>query len=359
MAVGQGETYPALALADMDWAGLLRETSKHGIKGLVWDTVLQHRDISARLSAHDKVEWFGQVHMTGQRLRKAAATVKDFAKVMQPWRMVILKGVDYARYWPSADMREFGDMDCFVLDALEDVDHALEFDQTAQERGCGYEAGNYKHSHLFYKGLMIENHHYFTGFATSGQAREHEVGLREFMAEGVRENECGCLSPNANFTALFMMSHACSHFLYEGINLRFVLDWLFFLREEQNHVDWGRVYQAMEQAGIRPFAELLTAYCTEYLGWRPTNAAITRSEDTALLRAFNDDILESPMDDHDRRWYMMTVRMAHRLKRHWRFRAVARTSILRTVWNTVAYSSVWHRKPRLDTTRRGDRQRHG
>lgn len=44
--------------------------------------------------------------------------------------------------------------------------------------------------------------------------------------------------PSPNLHALFLLRHACSHFVAEGITLRNVLDWAFFMEKHSKEVDW-------------------------------------------------------------------------------------------------------------------------
>ena len=328
-----------------DWSALLAEATRQGVKGLVWSAIERlSGEGLVQLPVAAKMEWWGNVRATEQALQGKFRQIADFCSLMQPLQPIVLKGADYARYWPSPLMREFGDLDCSFGGKEADAD-AL-----ACERGCRREDGGYKHSHVFYKGLMIENHYAYVSFASSKGSRSLERSLREFMAKGTTAIEgTGWLAPNADFTALFMSAHACNHFFYEGIALRHILDWLFFLEKEQASVDWEQVQAAMETAGTSRFAEVLTGYCQAYLGWVPRNKAIAASHDDALLKAFGEDVFAVQRNPNDRRWHKMLSRLAHRFKRHYRFGTIATASLPRAMWNALAYSSFLNRKPEFNT----------
>ncbi|MCF0243792.1 MAG: nucleotidyltransferase family protein [Bacteroidaceae bacterium] len=329
-------------IPDCDWLQLLIKSSDQGVKGLVWQgiTLMEEARVAgavtnARAMARgDKMEWF----MNIRKLEHATATLYDtsveFAERLSPCQCVVLKGIDYARYWPVPGYREFGDLDIYSVD----YDAA---NSRAQEMGAAVHDGGYKHSHIQYKGLPIENHRYFTTFNGTKQGRETERLLKEFLgSEFAAIGDTPLLSPNPDFTALFMLRHAQLHFIDEGISLRHVLDWLFFLRAEQHNVDWQRVYEAMDKMQMRAFADILTAFCKEYFAWTPENTAITASDDKRLLEKLMVDITSPQPDVYDMRLHKKALRIVRRMRRMVTFRQLLNESYWSRVWQTFAYSTL-------------------
>lgn len=64
----------------------------------------------------------------------------------------------FAQYYPNPLHRECGDLDCYMMGKKEVGD------KITVELGGAMEEAGYKHSHLTYKGLTIENHLFFTDF---------------------------------------------------------------------------------------------------------------------------------------------------------------------------------------------------
>ena len=54
-------------------------------------------------------------------------------------------------------------------------------------------------------------------------------------------------------TALFLIEHAYSHFLHEGLTWRHVLDWMLFSRKHQEEIDWVTLDALIDEFGFRIF----------------------------------------------------------------------------------------------------------
>ncbi len=72
--------------------------------------------------------------------------------------VVVLKGLAFGVYFPNPMSRECGDLDCYMMGKDREGDHITAL------IGGKVEDGGYKHAHLHYKGLTIENHYYLTNF---------------------------------------------------------------------------------------------------------------------------------------------------------------------------------------------------
>lgn len=59
--------------------------------------------------------------------------------------------------------------------------------------------------------------------------------------------------PPVLVTALFLIEHAYSHFLHEGLTWRHVLDWMMFSRKHQNDFLWTDFEVLVEEYGFKKF----------------------------------------------------------------------------------------------------------
>ena len=76
-----------------------------------------------------------------------------------------------------------------------------------------------------------------------------------------------CL-PSANLHALFLLKHAMMHFAAEGISLRQLLDWGFFMKSHHQEIDWPWFLEKMEQFGMTTMFNIFSAICVEDLGFK-------------------------------------------------------------------------------------------
>ena len=72
--------------------------------------------------------------------------------------VVVLKGLAFGVYFPNPMSRECGDLDCYMMG------EGKKGDRITALIGGKVEDGGYKHAHLHYKGLAIENHYFLTNF---------------------------------------------------------------------------------------------------------------------------------------------------------------------------------------------------
>ena len=59
--------------------------------------------------------------------------------------------------------------------------------------------------------------------------------------------------PPVMVTALFLIEHAYSHFLHEGLTWRQVLDWMLFRQKHENELNWPSFDASIDEFGFRRF----------------------------------------------------------------------------------------------------------
>lgn len=67
--------------------------------------------------------------------------------------------------------------------------------------------------------------------------------------------------PSPNLHALFLLKHLMMHFASEGITLRQVLDWGFFVENHSKEVDWKYVMEILERFGMKNMFNIINAIC--------------------------------------------------------------------------------------------------
>ena len=72
--------------------------------------------------------------------------------------------------------------------------------------------------------------------------------------------------PSPNLHALFLLKHLMMHFASEGIMLRQVVDWGFFVEKHGKDVDWNYVLDVLDQFGMRQMFNTINAICVGDLG---------------------------------------------------------------------------------------------
>lgn len=119
------------------------------------------------------MKWLSAATALEQSMRRMQMTAEEFAEEMEKRDIpvVVLKGLAFAQYYPNPLHRECGDQDCYMLGKKE------EGDRIVVEMGGIMEEAGYKHSHLSYKGMTIENHRFFTDFDNTQTGKTDGTGV--------------------------------------------------------------------------------------------------------------------------------------------------------------------------------------
>lgn len=288
--------------------------------------------------------WISHSIAIEQQMRKKNAIAVEFAAKMYEKRIpiVVLKGITYAHYYPFPNQRECGDLDCYMMGKKEEGDKALVV------MGGHMENAGYKHSHLYYKKLTIENHQYLTSFDNSKRGIATEKLLQKLIRKKLHYlGETKLLSPSPEFTVLFLIKHSLRHFIKEGINLRILMDWALFLKAESYTLNWEEVFENMKQCGIYEFANVLTYLCITYLGLENIPEILKESAFTSnfkISRNVFEDILTGHKRVYCEPFVQNIIRIYRRIVRMWKYRSLADECYLRLIWNSLFYNSIFNLK---------------
>ena len=345
-AIGTEPCYRRSLTSD-EWRALYRVCVVQGVTAVVFDFV----KTLPKSEAPDMallMEWLSAATAVEQTMRRMQITAEEFAEEMERREIpvVVLKGLAFAQYYKNPLHRECGDLDCYMMGKKEAGDlAALELGGTMEEAG-------YKHSHLLFKGLTIENHRFFTDFDNTPTGMLTEQVLGELIQEEqtyLGDSKLSC--PSANFNALFLLKHTQGHFIDEGIRMRHVLDWALFLRAKQEEVDWSKVLLMLETTRTAQFAGVMTAIAVRSLSIEVLNKGLLTLASNAelkMVKAVLADIMgEQPPIYVNGLWHK-TKRILRRFRRMWKYRSLASESYPRMVWNAFAFSSYMKREVGTD-----------
>ncbi len=146
---------------------------------------------------------------------------------------VQMKGIGFSMNYPDPTARFGGDIDIYNFkhgtnpsDPKNSV--SLLVDQLAEKNGIEVTGKEYyKHSHIDYKGMPIENHRLFLDTKVSPVSKKmndylfkHLKPVEETLPHGTK-----ILVPSKEFNNVFISFHAMQHFISKGINFHHLADW--------------------------------------------------------------------------------------------------------------------------------------
>ena len=356
-----------------EWDALYKLAKDQGVTALVFDKL---ESLPAEVAPPKQLmlQWFSHTLSIGKQMERKYLVAADFAERLAAANIpvVVLKGFAIAAYYPQPLHRECGDLDCYMLGKM------AEGEAVAASFGAVVEEANYKHSHIKYKGLTIENHKYFTSFNNTARGKGTEAALKQliFAQAPARWDNSALLRPNATFNALFLAKHALRHFIDEAICLRHIMDWALFLKAEAANVDWQLLRPHLEASRVLLFAQLLTRISLRHLGlpastplpdWlsggcggsATASASCSGSAADAgssadcgdgaeRLARWEEMLLADTFGGHPsmagETFFMKCKRILRRFRRIYRFRDLADETPATLIWNVFAFSSYLHRK---------------
>lgn len=321
--IGYGE------LDDSDWQLLYALAKRQGVIGILFSAI--EKMPKSQLPRKELLmKWFGMVEYIkkcNDEYRKNAHELLDIyrGKDIEP---VILKGEVCARYYPNPDRRALGDLDVFLLENSETPQmggHEWAYEEgnrLAEILGAKVDLHDYKHSHIAYKGLMVENHRLLTA-ARGADKKAFEAYLQRLVTENPQ---------SANFEALFLTAHAFHHFMDGQLNVRQLCDWAMFVKARGKEVVWSLYLEWMERMGMMPFAVSIQYIKHHYMGVEEYDfwAQGEEYKDEKLVRLVIEDALygkhEQMSSEHIVRYRIWKTKQI--LNSSWKYRIFRNENVL-------------------------------
>ena len=329
---------------NVDWRNVLILAQKQGVRGLAYEALEMLKQEDADCTCFPDrttlMQWYAQTAFVEKMFAQHVALAKD---VVELWKQhgiktVVFKGLAHSCYYPKPEHREFGDFDCYLIDAYGECAYR-QGNEVARKKGLMVDDGWYKHSHIAYKKLTIENHQYFTSARRGGT----DLALHKYIVEAIDNGsklerldgtEIYVLPVEAE--GLFMLYHSLTHFLVEGINLRHFVDWACWIKTNQDKVEWTEFYSLCQRFRLDGFADVLNTIAVKYLGVELNDKRIFADSEFAertIESALYDDT--SIYNRGKGQWYQRLHVIGNAFRYSWKYRDVAHYSMIGYVWQFV------------------------
>lgn len=237
---------PGIELPDTNhWWSLFRLLQRNRVAALCYEAAATagapRTVLMPWLAEHEKaVDWH-------RHQRQVQQDIID-TMVRHGIETLVLKGTHIAQYYPTPELREFGDLDLYFYDKHDEADRVA---QEVLKVDVSNDA--HHHSKYNYRGVTVESHYDFVNVHYPPSNRRYEALLKG-------------LAPSPTFEVLFLLRHMACHFASSRITLRELTDWALTCQALQGEVDWKRVQQSVDGYGMRPFASALNLIAERQLG---------------------------------------------------------------------------------------------
>ena len=332
-----------------DWQALEALANEQGLLGVMLDGV----DKLPREWRPEKkaiIQSIGQLIQSEQQYAVQEHAAAEMALLLHQHgiRTYVLKGTVVAECYPRPEHRKSVDMDCFLMSEKDDSDVWEKANCLMERQGFEVRRDYYKNSTIVMPGLSVENHRYFTPFRGNIILNRLERFLQEEMRRSkgsiadLRFEGTWLYRPPVMVSALFLIEHASSHFLHEGLTWRLVLDWQMFCRKHRQDIDWKELEARVDEFGFRRFYD---AYhrLGQYLIGEVQEFKSLSVQDRRML----EDIW-APLDVHETVTGLMgkLALAGNTWRARWKYRLFTDMSWLRALW-IQARGVLFEREVRL------------
>lgn len=342
-----GIGFPVLSFPnDVNWSGIERIASQQGLLPIAIDGIEELSD-SKRPPKDLLLQWIGEILQNESQNAVQKKVAGEMAALFHDnfIRSYVLKGEVIAECYPKPHHRTSVDLDCYLMSVNNDFDAWALGNDLIKDKGFQVNTDFYKNSTFVLPGLTVENHQYLTPFRGNNKLKVLEAVLQSLLHKDEGDDkfeDTWLYRPPVMVSALFIIEHAYSHFLHEGLTWRFVLDWMMFSKKHQEEIDWTELDAFIDEFGFRKFYDSYMRLGQYLLGDLP------EEELTKTDRLMFDDIW-APLDLHE------TVRgvkgklalAGNTWRARWKYRHFTDMSWVTALWIQVK-GFLFEKNPELD-----------
>ena len=245
-------------------------------------------------------------------------------------RTYVLKGTVVSECYPNPSHRNSVDLDCFILSENGQVNIWEKGNTLIEDAGYGVKRDHYKNSTFFLPGLTVENHRFLIPFRGNKKLTELERVIESLIYADKGENrfdDTWLCRPPVMVSAIFLIEHAYSHFLHEGLTWRHILDWMMFSKKRRDEIDWDQLDNWINEFGFRKFYDSFFNLGQFLLG------VITEAELSSVDKLMLADVW-TDLDLHDSvRGLKGKMALAGNTWRaRWKYKTFSEISMTRALW---------------------------
>lgn len=257
--LGLGLSKDARVPKNLDWRSLMGLAAEQGLSAIVLDGIERIPD-SVRPPKELLLQWIGALMQEEANYAIQWKSAVEMALLMKQdgINTYVLKGNVVAECYPKPNHRRSVDLDCFLRSEDSHSEAWEEGNKIVERHGFEVRRDYYKNSTFLLPGLTVENHRYLTPFRGNKRLMALERQLQKMLQEdkGLDTfNVTALHRPPVMVSALFLIEHAYSHFLHEGLNWRHVLDWKMFYKCHADEINTAQLDRWIEEFGFRKFYE--------------------------------------------------------------------------------------------------------
>ena len=273
---------PFRAEKEVDWKAVFDECRAQSVVSLAFSALPKNTE-----SQEIYAQWKAVVNESLAVNSKISYAHTMLNQLMNQARIpyVILKGCASAEYYDDPLLRTMGDVDFYVpSDRFEKTDKLLmKYGFRSNEIDHEYEKAYTKDD------VVFELHNTVNGVPGGKVGTEIRHYFDDIFEKAILKHFdlAEYYSPSPFHHGLIMLLHVARHMVTGGIGLRHFCDWAVFVDKVSD--DFAVMFEdKLTQVGLWRFAQIMTQFCTAYLGL--SQQAWAGEVDKQLLSDLKDDV---------------------------------------------------------------------
>lgn len=280
-------------LSDSDWQSIITLSDEQAVRGLVTEAIE-----NLNLKDNMPLEVYLSFIVGRERIiQNNLATLSTLKKLLEVYKAlgvnaILLKGFSSAQSYNYPLHRSGGDIDLWIpieseYQKAKDWILANDFPRMPEiDLHLEFEWGNAK----------IENHKRLTKFDSKELntlfiSTIRDYGTDLFVEQGLNGISVKTLSPT--FNAFYLFQHLFRHFLWDGIGMRHLLDWVLFIAKNKDTIDPDKFNALLDKFKLRKAAALFAQVACHYLSVSPSLFPFKIGGSNTLTNYVATDILNS------------------------------------------------------------------
>ena len=301
-------------LADVDWRDVIDLSVKQCVDAIAIDGLQTIYDHNPRIRLgiedpgfeEDRMTWFANLWDSEVDYKVKLAALEKLVDFYgrHDIPVMLLKGYGLSMNYPVPSHRYSGDIDIYLGAKWEEADRLI-----AEELGINVDNSHHHHSVFDFEGQTVENHFDFVNVYSHASNKGLEKLFKRLASDSTKAVEGRLpsgqkiLYPSADLNALFLIRHCAIHFAAEFMFIRQMLDWVLFVDNHHEEIDWTLFWTEVRKLNMHKFVLCVTTIAVRDLGIErgrfhiPEEYASFEETDARLVERVKADILHPEFNE--------------------------------------------------------------
>ncbi|GEM_PF-2191156 len=254
-------------LVESEWIALIELANQQSVSAVIADKILELPTelLPPKNLIFSLMRSIREVEKRNVKVHEITKNILD-AYAKKSIYPILVKGEVAAKYWPKPELRSMGDIDLFFIheeeyDAINDwiISQGYTYHIDDREGHWAYELDN----------VIVEHHKRLTFFEKQRyNKRFTQLVKNEIKFNGAQEIILKCIKAETlpvELNAFYIFVHLFFHFIHEGVSVRQLMDWIFFLKEHKSEIHPKKLSYMAKSFDLLKAMQLFAQTAVKYL----------------------------------------------------------------------------------------------